>query len=493
MSIIDDTFKQLVQLVSKDARLGQRASALLVLGLLFLASTAVLAIAKVDVTFAGVGFTVVLALLSLLALAGGLVMALFPERVPVLAREVHARGGGVLLGIDVGDTWVKYGVLRVTTEDLKLLPPDRYLTLAGHERELRVDGGPDQRYDRIVEAIVDACKTHGELYGIGLGLPGQIDPTLKRIVNPSGPFKFQENFVEALTRRLATADGPLVFRALGLPENSGYQALADKFLIDHHVRCSTRSILSKHRADRGWRHFMLLNVDWGVGSGLVLDGRMYYGSSFTAGEVGHITLHLADEIAEPPELIPRAIDPCQCQLVGAHWESLVSAGGLLALTRSLDEKAFAQVVAGFDGGLGADELTPGHVLRACMAVEGRSPDAAAGVPAVTWNGSEEAKTYLRSVMSRYGFYLAVGLGDLLNVLDLDHVLMGGYVLQALWPLPAVRQPFNACLQEHVLSEALRSVQFVDASGASAWFGAALLWRDPSYELMLETADAGTET
>lgn len=127
-----------------------------------------------------------------------------------------------------------------------------------------------------------------------------------------------------------------------------------------------------------------------------------------------------------------------------------------------------------------------------MTAEGRPPDTAQGLPALAWNGSDAAKTYLRAVMNRYAFYLAIGLGDLLNVLDLDHVLMGGYVMRALWPLPAVRQPFNACLQEHVLSEAFRSVQFVDASDASAWFGAALLWRDPSYELMLEKAHAGAQ-
>jgi len=488
MSIIDETFKQLVAVVAKNARLGQRASALLVLGLLFLTATAVLAGANVDVGAAGVTITAALAVLSILALLGGLVMALFPERVPVLAVEVRARGGQVLLGIDVGDDWVKYGMLRVTTEDLKFLPPDRYLSVVGQERELRFDVDVDQRFDHVVEAIIDACKTHGEFYGIGLGLPGQIDPMLKRIVNPSGPFKFQENFVETLTRRLTSADGPLVFRALGLPENSGPAAIEDKILIDHHVRCSTRSVLSRQRGEQGWRHFVLLNVDWGVGSGLVLDGRMYYGSSFSAGEVGHMTLHLDDEILEPSSASPRRIDPCQCQLVGAHWETFVSAGGLLGLARYLDERGFEQVVAGFDA-VAADDVTAGHVLFACMVAEGRPHDGDSAV-AATWNGSDEAKEYLETVMNRYAFYLAVGLGDLLNVLDLDRVLMGGYVMRALWPLPAVRRPFNECLREHVLSEALRSVQFVDASDASAWTGAALLWRDPSYELMLQQAHTG---
>jgi predicted NBD/HSP70 family sugar kinase len=489
VSVIDETFKQLVAVVSKNARLGQRASALLVLGLLFLTATGVLAAAKVDVAAGGVKLTAVLGGLSVVAFLGGLVMAMFPERLSVIAVEVRARGGEVLLGIDVGDDWVKYGVVRVTTQDLKFLPPDRYLTVVGDERELRFEVDANERFAHVVEAIVDAAKTHGRFYGIGLGLPGQIDPMLKRIVNPSGPFKFQENFVETLAQRVASADGAVVFRALGLPENSGAAALADKILIDHHVRCSTRSVLSKHRGDHGWHHFVLLNVDWGVGSGLVLEDRVYYGSSFTAGEVGHMTLHLDDEIVEPSAAAARRIDPCQCQLVGAHWEAFVSAGGLLGLARAVDERAFAQVVAGFDGEA-AEDVTPGHVLVACMAAEGRRNDGSAGLPAVTWSGSDEAKEYLRTVMNRYAFYLAIGLGDLLNVLDLDHVLMGGYVMRALWPLPAVRLPFSECLREHVLSEAFRSVQFVDASDASAWLGAALLFRDPSYELMLEARAGG---
>jgi predicted NBD/HSP70 family sugar kinase len=485
--VLGDVFQQLVGLVAKRASISARAATLIVVGLVLGIFAALFSKTGVDASVHGVQFfTLALALLSLIAFVAAVAVTLFPDRIPVLTSEVRAPGGRVLLGIDVGADSVKYGVVRVTSEDLKTLPADRYVRRVGQPQELRVDGDGDRRYERVVEAIVETCKAQAELHGIGLGLPGQIDPALKRIVNPSGPFRHQERFVETLVDRLAAA-GPFVFRTLDLPEDSGPEALWDKILVDHHVRCSTRSVLSRYRAEHGWTNFIFLNIDWGVGSGLVLDRRMYYGSSFTAGEVGHMTLHLDDEIADQPGGRRRPIDPCQCQLLGAHWEALVSAGGLLVLARCLDEERYRLLVDGFGGAVGDAEMTPGHVLVACMAVEGRRPEAGSSLPAVSWNGSEDARSYVTDVMGRYAFYLAVGIADLLNVLDLDHVLMGGYVLRALWPLAGVRRPFDSTFRQYVLSEAGRSVQFVDAGDALAWPGAALLWRDPSYELMLEKA------
>jgi predicted NBD/HSP70 family sugar kinase len=482
-----DALKSLVDLIARNARFNQRASTLIAAAVLLIALMAAIRAADASVAVQGIDFTATLAVLSLLIFLGGIAMVFVGDRLPVLATEVRARGGSVLLGIDVGADWIRYGVVNVTSEDLRMLPPDRAVqeTDSG---DIAVAGVRDGRLDGVVNAIVNVCKERTDLYGIGLGLPGQIDPVDKRILNPSGPFQYQERFVDMLVERLVR-EGALVQRGLQLPEGGGAEAIRERVLIDHHVRCYTRAVLSRYRNDARWRNFIFINVDWGVGSGMVIDRRMYYGSAFTAGEVGHMTLNLEDEVPLPAPALRHMIDPCQCQMKGVHWESLVSAGGLLTLARVLDPPRFAALANGFDDPLAPDEVTPEHLVVACMAVEERTPEADSGLPDVTWKASEETETYARTLLECYAFYLAVGIADLLNVLNLDHVLMGGYVMRALWPLNAVRKPFRATLNEYVLSEAGRTAQFVDASSARAWPGAALLWRDPSYELMLETADA----
>ena len=341
-----ETLKTLVDAIVRNARFNQRASTLIAAAVLLIALMAAIRAADASVSVQGVDFTAALAVLSLLVFLGGIAMIFVGDRLPVLATEVRARGGGVLLGIDVGADWIRYGIVTVTSEDLRMLPPDRAVQQI-ERTQIAVGGTADRRVDAVVEAIVNTCKERTDLYGIGIGLPGQIDPVDKRIVNPSGPFQYQERFVDTLVQRLA-GEGALVLRGLQLAEGGGSEAIRERILIDHHVRCYTRAVLSRYRNDARWRNFIFINVDWGIGSGMVIDRRMYYGSAFTAGEVGHMTLNLDDEVALPPPAPRRTVSPCQCEMKGVHWESLVSAGGLLTLAQCLDQRPCDDHVPPFD-------------------------------------------------------------------------------------------------------------------------------------------------
>jgi glucokinase len=50
--------------------------------------------------------------------------------------------------------------------------------------------------------------------------------------------------------------------------------------------------LAEHRfgAGRGFRNLVFLTMGTGIGAGLILDGRLYRGSSYAAGEIGHVGL-----------------------------------------------------------------------------------------------------------------------------------------------------------------------------------------------------------
>jgi glucokinase len=149
--------------------------------------------------------------------------------------------------------------------------------------------------------------------------------------------------------------------------------------------------VAEHRlgAGRGSRHMVLLTLGTGVGGGLILDGRLYRGSSGAAGELGHITL----DVDGPP---------CQgfCPGIG-HLEALASG-------TATDARA-AQL---------AEENPAGDLGQAAAA--GREVDARLAVEL-----GAEGPGDARSVVETAGFYLGVGIASYVNVFDPEVVVVGG--------------------------------------------------------------------
>jgi hypothetical protein len=123
------------------------------------------------------------------------------------------------------------------------------------------------------------------LVGIGLGLPGIVDPH-RGMVLECRPFQIAQpfDFFEELRRR--GASGPPELPLLdGIP-----------VMIDNDARCCCWSVLS-HRRGQSPRNFMFLfgelrsfdstdtsRRDLSVGFGIVLEGRIYYGDHSASGE-----------------------------------------------------------------------------------------------------------------------------------------------------------------------------------------------------------------
>jgi glucokinase len=149
--------------------------------------------------------------------------------------------------------------------------------------------------------------------------------------------------------------------------------------------------LAEHRfgAGRGSRHMILLTVGTGIGGGLILDGRIYRGSTGAGAELGHITI---DEHG------PR----CQgtCPGIG-HLEALASGTAITAAARRLaDERP--------DGDLGR-ALAAGKHLDGRLVVE----------------IAQRAPGDARSVLERAGEHLGVGIAGYVNVFNPEVVVVGG--------------------------------------------------------------------
>jgi glucokinase len=166
-----------------------------------------------------------------------------------------------IVGIDLGGTNLK----------IALLDPSC--------RIIHKHTQPTQRFsdkEDLIQAIIDSVgyimKQYrlqmGQIVGVGLGLPGPIDYDL-------GIVHFFPNIPGWKEVRLKK----MLEEQLGLPvfldNDANVMALAEYSL----------------GAARGTRNAVCITLGTGVGGGLILDGRLYRGSSYAAGEIGHMPIN----------------------------------------------------------------------------------------------------------------------------------------------------------------------------------------------------------
>lgn len=144
-----------------------------------------------------------------------------------------------------------------------------------------------------------------------------------------------------------------------------------------------------HGAGRGRGDQVCLTLGSGVGGGLVLNGDVYRGADGMAGEIGHLCVE--------PEGIP-----CNCGGRGC-LEQYASATGLRNMVRR--DNLF--------GALTEAALADPHLPE-------RLFDAAG-------SGDERCQAYFRE----FGYRLAIGVGALLNLLNLRTVVLQGGLARAL--------------------------------------------------------------
>jgi glucokinase len=160
------------------------------------------------------------------------------------------------IGIDMGGTSVKYGVVRgaeilhtgdpIITSDFK---------------------GPKLLVAEITRRVHQLRSLYPGIEALGIGVPGFVD--------------VQRGVVHELTNVPGWKEVPV--RNM-LTESTGLPSFAEN---DANAMCFAEFV---HGAGIGARNMIAITLGTGVGGGLVLDGRLYRGSSFGAGEVGQMSI-----------------------------------------------------------------------------------------------------------------------------------------------------------------------------------------------------------
>lgn len=159
---------------------------------------------------------------------------------------------------------------------------------------------PERKIEALCESLDRLLKASGipkeRLLGIGISAPGPLDASRGEILNPPH-FTLWHN----------TAIAREVEKRMGLP-----------VLVENNASSLAAYHLDKEET-KGSENFMLLLVDSGIGSGLVLGGKLFFGGNGHTGELGHTSIRM-DGI------------PCPCGRRGC-LEAYAAIPNLLAGTR----------------------------------------------------------------------------------------------------------------------------------------------------------------
>jgi len=162
------------------------------------------------------------------------------------------------IGIDIGGTNV---TVALVTEKGKIVRKIRFPT--------RVEEGKTKTIKRIVKALDEVMKGLGSnsIEGIGIGAAGDVD---------------QDRGIVRFSPNLFWKNVPIV-RLIKKKFNL-------KVVLDNDANAAawgTYILETKRKA----KNLLCITLGTGVGGGLILNGRIYHGTSGSAGEIGHITLN----------------------------------------------------------------------------------------------------------------------------------------------------------------------------------------------------------
>lgn len=174
------------------------------------------------------------------------------------------RDARAVVGVDLGGTNVRAAVLN---REGRMMGHGKRPSLA-HEGSARTVA---QIKEAVEEAIVEAGVSRADLGGLGIGVPGHIDPTAKKVL--WAPNFYEDGFPY---RNISLADP--IAEATGLPVLMGNDANV--------------AAMGEFRfgAGRGTRTMVMFTLGTGIGGGLILDGKLWTGFTGGGGELGHIII-----------------------------------------------------------------------------------------------------------------------------------------------------------------------------------------------------------
>ena len=231
--------------------------------------------------------------------------------------------------------------------------------------------GPNIVINRILVTMEETLSRSkvdaAQLSGIGIGVAGIID----------------------------SENGKVIFS----PNLPGWRELPLKDIVQQHFGILTYLANDASLAALGEWSFGLgrkvanliyVSVGTGIGGGIIVDGNLYTGASGAAGEIGHMTVDVNGQ-------------RCNCGNTGC-WETLASG---TALAREAVKR-----------------IAQGEQTTIMKLVDGDMSQIDAKI---IFEAAQQGDELANELISRLGFYLGVGLANLVNIFNPELILIGGGV------------------------------------------------------------------
>jgi glucokinase len=145
----------------------------------------------------------------------------------------------------------------------------------------------------------------------------------------------------------------------------------------------------------GFRHMVHLTLGTGLGSGLILNGELFTGASGYAGEFGHTVLDAVQENAHKGRL-------CGCGNRGCT-EMYVSATGIAITAEEMMQAAPESLL---------------HRIKPPLTSE------------KVYEAAAQGDVTAQQVFQKTGWYLGIACANLINLLNLEMIIIGGGVMAA---------------------------------------------------------------
>lgn len=270
---------------------------------------------------------------------------------------------GPFLGVDIGGTKVAVGIVN---GEGKILAQGRKPMIA--------NGTAEEGLEAVIGAI-DSMIPQGPVHGIGMCAPGPLDPKTGVVLNPPN-VPCWRNF--PLAQKVAARYNV----AVKVDNDANAAALAE----------------TRWGAARGYRYVFYATIGTGIGSGIVLDGKIYHGNTGSAGEGGHVSIDYRGPV-------------CACGKRGCI-EALASgtAIGARARARLADDKtrqsAILELANNDVNSVNSELVARAYAMRDPLATE---------------------------ILDETVNLLAAWLGNIVDLLDPDVLVVGGGVAAVLKP------------------------------------------------------------
>ncbi len=265
-----------------------------------------------------------------------------------------------VLGIELGKYKTKMCIFNnnnVSITDIVTFPPQL-------DNE---PGTPDHLYQQATNLITSSGIDPLKLIGIGINMPGLVDS--KNGIN---------------------------YTYLNFGEKSIRQILEEKFNRPVYIENDAKAVaLAEHRFGlaKGKRDALVIFLDWGIGLGIIQDGKLYRGSSGFAGEFSHIPF------TENGQL-------CRCGKQGC-LETIASGTALARMVK--------------------DGIINGRTSLLTSLAENDLDNIE---PDMVVDAANKGDQYAINLLSEIGMNLGKGLSILIQLFNPETIILGGRIAEA---------------------------------------------------------------